>query len=199
MCMPTQSFQQLTMSGCSFSAEERGGMSTKNLPEMEGLDMDQTQAGLLRQILENQEAIQGLSGRLMLLLVSIQFQSATMPVVGWVWWTFLPNPLWDHSLLGGSSLSLQCPMKTPGNCKFGAPGHGSSPGPSGFDEDSITPFILDSERGDRLSSWDSAVKGVMMRRRVPHQLNASKWTNIWLFTLNIPQKSPLSMKSRSGW
>ena len=36
-----------------------------------------------------------------------------------------------------------------------APGSSSSPGPSGWDEDSITPFVSESERGELASSEDS--------------------------------------------
>jgi len=45
-------------------------MSTRNSPERGDSDMDRTQADLLRQILDNQDAIQGLSDKLMPLLVS---------------------------------------------------------------------------------------------------------------------------------
>ena len=45
-------------------------MSASTSPEMGDSDTDQTQSGLLRQILGNQEAIQGLSDKLMPLLVS---------------------------------------------------------------------------------------------------------------------------------
>lgn len=42
-----------------------------------------------------------------------------------------------------------------GNLTVGTPSHSFSPGPSGLDEDSVTPFISDSERGDLLFSGDS--------------------------------------------
>ena len=45
-------------------------MSANSSPEIGVRDQEQTQAGLLKQFLDNQEAIQGLSDKLMQLLVS---------------------------------------------------------------------------------------------------------------------------------
>ena len=59
----------------------------------------------------------------------------------WRQWFFLP-PSRIHS---------------PGNQSRDTPSHDSTPGPSGVDEDSITSFVSDSERGDLFSSEDSEV------------------------------------------
>ena len=66
------------------------------------------------------------------------------------------HPPGPSSLHGGSGFSLLLPEFTLLE-SMDTPSHNSTPGPSGADEDSITPFVSDSDTGDLLSSEDSEV------------------------------------------
>jgi hypothetical protein len=73
------------------------------------------------------------------------------------------------------------------------PSHNSTPGPSGADEGSITPFVSDSERGDLLSSEDS--EGSEDEEDATPPAKCLKLGNIRPLFSRVPPKSIWNMKS----
>ena len=77
---------------------------------------------------------------------------------------------------------------SPGSQTVDAPSLSSTPGPSGVDEDSITPFVYESERGDLLSSEDSEISGDE-EDKITLQPNVPSWGKLLLSYTKMPQRS----------